>query len=143
MKPDILLPECTASFAGLAHTGKVAMAFPRTPASTLALGALVAASLAGTTARAGDFVDGAQITPATNRCAAFGPGFVDVGNGACLRADNHVHVDFGTRRVATPSWGNGSASSAELRSEGIEIVPGVGTSHQLRVRHDLQSFDHY
>ncbi len=119
------------------------MALPRSPASTLAFGALFAASLAGSTARAGDLVDGARITPATNRCAAFGPGFVDVGNGACLRADNHVHVDFGVRHASNPAWGNGSASSAELRSEGVEIMPGVGTSHQLRVRNGLQTFDHY
>lgn len=139
----MLLPECLARFATLANTRKVAMTFPRTPASTLALSALVAATLAGSTARAGDFVDGAQVTPATNRCAPFGPGFVDVGNGACMRADNHVHVEFGTRRAANPSWDGGSASSAELRSEGVEIMPGVGTSHQLRVRNGLQTFDRY
>lgn len=66
-----------------------------------------------------------------------------MGNGACLRADNHVHVEFGTRRAAMPSWSGGSASSAELRSEGIEIMPGVGTSHQLRVRNGLQTYDRY
>ena len=123
------------------------MAFPRTPAPTFGLGALVAASLAatlaGSTARAGDFVDGAQITPATNRCAAFGPGFVAVGNGTCMRAENHIHVEFATRRASNPTWGNGAASSAELRSEGVEIMPGVGTSHQLRVRNGLQTFDRY
>ncbi|VVB42079.1 protein of unknown function [Beijerinckiaceae bacterium RH AL1] len=139
----MLLPECAVSFAGLADTRKVAMALPRTPASTLAFGALVAVTLAGSTAEAGDYVEGAQIVPATNRCAAFGPGFVDMGNGACLRADNHVHVEFGTRRAAMPSWSGGSASSAELRSEGIEIMPGVGTSHQLRVRNGLQTYDRY
>ena len=119
------------------------MALSRTPASTLALGAFVAASLAASNASAGDYVDGARITPATNRCAAFGPGFVEIGNGACMRADNHVHVEFGTRRASNPSWATGSASSADLRSEGVEIMPGVGTSHQLRVRHDLQNFDRY
>ena len=123
------------------------MTLSRTPATTAALSALFAvasaAALAATTAEAGDLVDGARITPATNRCAVFGPGFADMGNGTCVRTDSHVRVGFGTHRAASEMWTTSGTSSAELRSEGSEMMPGVGTSHQLRVRNGLQSFDRY
>lgn len=114
-----------------------------TPASTLALGAIVAAALAGTTAEAGDLVDGARVMPATSRCAMFGPGFADMGNGTCMRAENHVRVELGTHHAASEAWSTSGTSSAELRSEGLEMMPGVGTSRQLRVRNGLQSYDRY
>lgn len=123
------------------------MTLSRTPASSLALSALfgasLAAALAATTAEAGDLVDGAKLVPATSRCTVFGPGFTDLGNGTCMRADNHVRVELGTHRAASEAWTTSGTSSAALRSEGIEIMPGVGTSHQLRVRNGLQSYDRY
>ena len=115
------------------------MTLLRTPASSLALGALVAVTLAGTTADAGDYVDGAPITIAASRCAGYGPGFVDVGNGTCVRTSSHVRVEFGTLHASSDGWSGGGASSATLRSEGSEFMPGVGASHQLRVRSGLQS----
>ncbi len=117
------------------------MSLSRNYASSLALGALAAAALACTTAKAGDFGDGARISPAASRCAEFGPGFVDMGDGTCSRANSHVHVEFGTRRVGSEAWSGNGASSAELRSQGVEVVPGVG--HQLRVRNQLQVLSPY
>lgn len=114
-----------------------------TPASTLALSAIVAAALAATTAEAGDLVDGVRLMPATSRCAMFGPGFADTGNGTCVRADNHVRVEQGTHHAASEAWSTSGTSSAELRSEGIEMMPGIGASHQLRVRNGLQTYDRY
>ena len=140
----MLSPECAASFAVLANTPrKVAMTLSRTPASTLALSALVACALAATTAEAGDLVDGARVVPAADRCAMFGPGFADMGNGTCTRAESHVRVQFGTHRAASEAWITSGTSSAALHSEGSEMMPGVGTSHQLHVRNALQSYDRY
>ena len=117
------------------------MNLSRNYASSLALGALIAAA---STARAGDYVDGTpRITPATSRCAAFGPGFVDMGNGTCTRVNSHIRVEFGVRRAMNEAWSGGGTSSATLRSDGIEMVPGVGVSHQLRVRNTLQTLSPY
>ena len=112
-----------------------------TPASTLALSAIVAAALAATTAEAGDLIEGARVIPATSHCAMFGPGYADMGNGTCVRAENHFRVQLGIHRAASEAWTTSGTSSAELRSEGIETTPGIGTSHQLRVRNGLQSYD--
>lgn len=115
----------------------------RTSATSLvALGALTALMLAGSTADAGDWGEGARITPATSRCAAFGHGFVDLGDGTCGRAGSHVRVQLGARQVAGDSWSAGT-STANLRSEGPEFMPGVGDSHQLRVRNGLQTLSPY
>ena len=115
----------------------------RTPASSLvALGALTTLMLAGSTADAGDWAEGARITTAASRCASFGPGFVDLGDGTCARASNHVRVQLGMRPVASGGWA-GTTSSATLRSEGAEFMPGVGASHQLRVRNGLQTLSPY
>ena len=111
----------------------------RTPASSLALSALVAATLAGTTADAGDYVDGAPIAVGTSRCTALGPGFVDMGNGTCARTSSHVRVEFGTLHASRDAWTGGATANAALHSEGPEFMPGVGASHQLRVRSGLQT----
>ena len=76
---------------------------------------------------------------AAKRCAAYGPGYVDMGHGTCGRV--HVRVESGTRAVNANTWNAGGAtSSAALRSDGRGMVPGAGLSTHLRVRDGLESF---
>ena len=115
-------------------------------ASSFALGAVIAATLvASPSVQAGEYIETTStVRPAASRCAGFGPGFVDVGNGTCARVSGHIRVEFGVRQAGNEAWAaSGGASSATLRSDGDEMMPGVGASHQLRVRNALQTVSPY
>ena len=75
------------------------------------------------------------IREAANRCADFGPGFVDMGNGTCARSSGHVRV--GTRNA--DAWATDGTSNAGLRSDSPGMLRGAGDSGHLRVRSGLES----
>lgn len=135
-----LSPECTATLPGLANVEKVVMILSRNSASSFLLGAVITASAAVPPAMTGDFVDGSPIVHAASRCAEYGPGFVDMGNGTCSRIAGHVRVELGTRNASSSTWTAGGTSSAALRSDGLGMLPGAGDSRHLRVRSGLESF---
>ena len=134
-------PECIGTFIWLADTEKVTMSLSRNHASSLLLGTLAAVSMAAGPAFAGDTIDGAQIAHAANRCAVFGPGFVDMGDGTCSRVSEHVRVDLGMRDAGGDTWTTSGTSSATLRSDGLGMLPGASESRHLRVRSGLESYN--
>ena len=86
--------------------------------------------------------DAAHPVPSANRCAVYGPAFVDVGNGVCGRVSGHVRVDMAPSHAALNAWTvpNGT-STAGMRTDGAGMVPGVGTMQHLRLRDGLESYD--
>ena len=91
-----------------------------------------------TSARAGGYADEALVQ-AAERCAAYGPGYIDMGHGTCGRV--HVRVENGTRAASANPWNaGGTTSSAALRGDGVGMVPGAGVSTHLRVRNGLESY---
>ena len=118
------------------------MSLPRNAAPTSATPALFAAALSlGLSSAAlagqdsGAYVGTSRILPAASRCADFGPEFVDMGNGTCGRASNHVRV--GTRNANVNAWSTDGTSNAGLRSDSRGMVPGAGDATHLRVRSGL------
>ena len=112
----------------------------RNSASFALAGALVTFAVAGSSdASAGDDVAPA---PSADRCAVYGPAFVDVGNGVCGRVSSHVRVDMGPSHAALNSWtaANGT-STAGMRTDGAGMVPGAGAMQHLRVRNGLETYD--
>ena len=90
--------------------------------TTLVLGTLATATMASTAAFSGDVV---QIA---DRCAVYGPGLVDLGNGTCGQV--------GQGRIGdTRAW-TGGAASAGYRSDGLGMLPGAGNARHLRVQAD-------
>ena len=70
----------------------------------------------------------AGVIKVADRCAVYGPGFVDVGNGACGRV--------ATARIGDASHGSwtSGASNAGLRSDGLGMLPGAGNARHLRIQ---------
>lgn len=87
----------------------------------MALGTFAVAIVASPAAFSGDVVRIAD------RCAVYGPGFVDLGNGACGQV--------GRARIGD-NRGWGAAASAGLRSDGLGMLPGVGNARHLHVQAD-------
>ena len=90
--------------------------------TTLVLGTLASAAMASTAAFSGDIVRIAD------RCAIYGPGFIDLGNGTCGQIG-------GSRIGQTRGW-NGGTASAGLRSDGLGMLPGAGNARHLHVQAD-------
>ena len=90
--------------------------------TTLVLGTLATATMASTVAFSGDVVR------IGDRCAVYGPGFVDLGNGTCRQLG---HARIGDARAWT-----GGAASAGLRSDGLGMLPGAGNARHLHVQTD-------
>ena len=111
------------------------MILSRNYASSLLVGALIAAS--ATSVTAGDYGDG-TLSRTTDRCSAYGAGFIDMGNGTCRRAQ--VRVEGQTRNANVNAWGANGTSSTALRSDGLGMLPGIGDSSRLRVRNGLESY---
>lgn len=88
--------------------------------TTLVLGALATAAMASTTAFSGDVVRIAD------RCAVYGAGFVDLGNGTCGQVGQ---APVGDAR----NW-TGSAASAGYRTDGLGMLPGAGNARHLHVQ---------
>ena len=112
----------------------------RNSASFALAGALVTLAVTGSgTASAGD--EAARSAP-SHRCAAYGAGFVDVGNGLCGRVSSHVRVDMGPSHAALNGWSAPQATStAGMRTDGAGMVPGAGAMQHLRVRNGLDTYD--
>ena len=112
----------------------------RNSASFALAGALVTLAVAGSRdASAGD--DAARSAP-PDRCAAYGPAFVEVGNGLCGRVSSHVRVDMAPSHAALNTWTAPQVTStAGMRTDGAGMVPGAGTMQHLRVRNGLQTYD--
>ncbi len=116
------------------------MILSRNYASTLLLGILplsVSLSTIATGSKAGDSLEG-SLVKAAERCATYGPGYIDMGHGACGRV--HVRVESATRNAASNPWATGTTSSAALRTDGLGMVPGAGDSTHLRIRDGLESY---
>lgn len=90
--------------------------------TTLVFGTLATATMASTVTFAGDVVRIAD------RCAVYGPGFTDLGNGSCGQVGQ-------TRIGVSRDWGGGTAP-AGLRSDGLGMLPGAGNARHLRVQAD-------
>ena len=90
--------------------------------TTLVLGTLAATSMASTAAFSGDMIRIAD------RCAVYGPGFVDLGNGTCGQVSQ--------ARTGSSAWIGGVASNAGLRSDGVGMLPGAGNARHLRIQVD-------
>ncbi len=90
--------------------------------TTQVLGTLAMATMASTAAFSGDVVRIAD------RCAVYGSGFADLGNGTCGQVG---HARIGDTRV----WSGGTAS-AGLRSDGLGMLPGAGNARHLHVQAD-------
>jgi hypothetical protein len=89
-----------------------------------------------------DPIDRMPVRTIADHCAAFGPGFVDVGGHVCARTETHVRVYVGRggplgATLGSP-WPPSSAANAALRSDAI--VPGAQVSH-LRVRGGLEDLN--
>ncbi len=78
-----------------------------------------------------------------SRCALYGPGFADLGDGTCARiigeeggGSGHVRVDLGSR--ASPAdartWSMGTTANAALRTDGLGMLPGAADAQHLRVQ---------
>ncbi len=87
--------------------------------TTLVLGTLATATMASTAAFTGDVIR------ITDRCAVYGPGVVDLGNGTC--GQSKINDAF--------KW-NGGTASAGLRSDGLGMLPGAGNARHLHVQAD-------
>ncbi len=113
----------------------------RNSASFALAGALVTFAVAGPTeASAG--ADAAHPAPSVDRCAVYGPAFVDLGNGVCGRVSGHVRVDMGPSHAALNTWtAPGGTSTAGMRTDGAGMVPVAGAMQHLRVRDGLESYD--
>ena len=90
--------------------------------TTLVLGTLAAVTVASTTAFPGD------ISRIADRCAVYGSGFVDLGNGTCGQV--------GQARVGDSRGWTGGAASAGYRSDGLGMLPGAGNARHLHVQTD-------
>ena len=90
----------------------------------MVLAVLATATMASTAAFSGDMVRIAD------RCAIYGSGFVDLGNGTCGRTAR-AHISD-----ASGGWNGGGASNAGLRSDGLGMLPGAGNARHLRVQAD-------
>ncbi len=112
--------------------------------STLAfIGALSATMIAnGTTAGAGDIIDTARVIPSADRCTAYGPDAVNLGNGICGRLGARTRIEVHSRNANAQAWTVYGTSSANLRSDGIGgMVPGANAAQHLRVRSGLDSYN--
>lgn len=78
-----------------------------------------------------------------NRCALYGPGFADGGNGTCVRiiggengGRGRVRVDLGSRGgpVDAEPWSAGTRANAALRTDGLGMLPGAADAQHLRVQ---------
>ena len=85
----------------------------------MVLGTLATATMASMAAFAGD------VSQIADRCAMYGSGLVDLGNGTC-----------GQTRVNDARAWNGSTASAGLRSDGLGMLPGAGNARHLHVQAD-------
>lgn len=103
--------------------------------------ALAAIASIATDVRAGDYVVVGAVNRIADRCAAqFGEGFVDGGNGVCMRVGIHPRVYVAPRNAGMNAWSSGAASNAAvMRSDGSSMVPGAPAQH-LRVRGNLDSY---
>ncbi len=84
--------------------------------------------------------------PSLGRCAAYGPGIVDLGGGVCGRVvgqiDNRLRVDMGASHAALRTWSSSNGTShAAMRTDSAGMLPGVGDMQHLRVRDGLESYD--
>ncbi len=116
----------------------------RNSASFALAGALVTFAAAGSS----DASAGGDVAPSVDRCAVYGPAFVDVGNGVCGRISSHVRVDMGASHAALHGWtAPQGASNAGMRTDGAGMapgagmVPGAGAMQHLRVRDGLDTYD--
>lgn len=96
--------------------------FPRRTTSLLVT--LVTATMASTAAFSGNVIHIAD------RCAVYGPSFVDLGNGTC------GHVASGRIGDASRTWSGSGASNAGLRSDGLGMLPGADNARHLRIQAD-------
>ena len=101
----------------------------RTFPSALVLGA-IALSCAG----AAHGAETGGITQAADRCAFYGPGFVDLGNGSCgqVMINGRVRVDDG--RQPSSNWPTSGTATAALRSDGLGMLPGAAGAQHLRIQ---------
>ena len=122
--------------------------FRNATASVLA-GVLVTLAAAPRGAFAADYEDTPHAQP-LNRCAAYGPGFVEVGNGVCGRVtgrvDSHIdtrlRVDMGASHAALNAWSSATGTSnAAMRTDGAGMLPGASDTQHLRVRNGLDSYN--
>ncbi len=86
--------------------------------TSLVLATLTSATLTSTSAFSGD------VARMADRCAIYGQGFVDLGNGTCARVQD------------LRTWSGGSASNAGLRTDGQGMLPGAGNARHLRIQAD-------
>lgn len=88
--------------------------------TTLVLGAVSLTMVASAPVLAGDLLE------AANRCAVYGGGFVELGNGTCGRV-----------RVGDTAQGSEwRGANAGLRSDGYGMLPGAGNARHLRIQAD-------
>lgn len=84
--------------------------------TTLGFVTLAAATMISATAFSGDVVR------IGDRCAVYGPGFVDLGGGTCGQA----------RVGEARSWSG--AASAGYRTDGLGMLPGASNARHLHVQ---------
>ncbi len=112
----------------------------RNSASFALAGALVTLAVAGS--RDASAGDEATRVASSDRCAVYGPAFVEVSNGVCGRVSSHVRVDMGPSHAALSAWtAPPGTSTAGMRTDGVGMVPGAGAMQHLRVRNGLETYD--
>ena len=121
----------------------------RNATASLLASILVTLAAASQGAVAGEYED----TPhaqSLNRCAAYGPGVVEIGNGVCGRVtgrvDSHIdtrlRVDMGASHAALNTWSaTTGTSNAAMRTDGVGMLPGASDTQHLRVRNGLDSYN--
>ena len=118
MRTITISPDCRVTLALPALTEKAEMILSLPHKTTLVLGTLAAATLANASAFSGD------IARTADRCAVYGAGYADLGNGTC------GHIED------MRNWNGGTASNAGLRTDGLGMLPGAGNARHLRVQAD-------
>ena len=120
-----------------ANLAKAFMSLSRTVALTskAILGIGPAFLLSLSTVAAEGIAKHSTVLEAAVRCTDFGPGFVDMGNGTCMRSGGHVRV--GSRNA--DAWSTDGTSNAGLRSDSSGMLGGAGDTGHLRVRSGLES----
>lgn len=78
----------------------------------------------------------------SERCAVYGQGFVDLGEGVCGRvtireqepaAAGRMRIDPGSRDGYSGVWTGGGTSNAALQSASPGMLPGISNARHLRI----------